>query len=168
MESTSQLVLSHKRTSSKAETQNTEQPPLKQTRQDAQDGSRDDSDTSSSSSDGEPPLHGVYIVQYSISESNNDANDSRIVGVYVSEEDADIEVTRQKKEVVDGGANPGDITYLDFQSGWEWVESSKIHICSCQYHPLVWPKRPKLDFVSEESSLAEYEPDDYPRDEAET
>ncbi len=34
------------------------------------------SDTSSSSSDDEPPLHGVYIVQYSISESNSDANDS--------------------------------------------------------------------------------------------
>ncbi|KAH8887894.1 hypothetical protein GQ53DRAFT_749560 [Thozetella sp. PMI_491] len=166
-----QLVVSHKRTSSTAENLNSEQPPQKQSRQEGQDGldmPSSPSDTaSSSSSDDEPLLHGVYIVQYSISQSDSDANDSRIVGVYVSEEDADNEVIKQKLELVDAGAKPGHITDLDHQSGWEWKDEPKIHICSYQFHPLIWPKRARLEFVSEESSLGGVELDDFPGSESE-
>src|SRR5262245_31864580 len=101
-----QFILSHKRTSSTAENLNTEQPPQKQTRQDSEgaDSPPGDQESASSSSfsDDEPPLFGVYIVQYSISESQSDANDSRILGVFVSEEDADEEVARQRREAIEG------------------------------------------------------------------
>ncbi len=89
----------------------------------------------------------------------------RIVGVYVSEEDADNEVTRQKQELIDGGIKPSDITDLDLTSGWEWIDTPKIHICSYQFHPLIWPKAPDPGFDSDETSLGDdgiEEPDVFP------
>ena len=148
----SPLVLSHKRTSSKANNQNTEQPPPKQARQELPE---DSDSSSSSSSDDEPPIRGVYIVQYSISEARSDANDSRIVGVYVSEQDALNAVRDQKRELIDRGAQATKITDLDFAYGWEWDDDPKIHICSYQLHPLIWPQERGSDRASEESSLGD-------------
>ncbi|KAK0732896.1 hypothetical protein B0T26DRAFT_866306 [Lasiosphaeria miniovina] len=154
--SSSRVLPSHKRTSSGAENQDTDQPPFKQARE-ARDSLSgvvrsmeppevpENASSASSSSDGSDAsslLNGVYIVQYSISNMHNDENDIRILGVYVSEEDAEAQVSAEKADLESKGASPGDIEDL-YQSGWTWEDHGygKIRSCSVQFHKLIWPSQ---------------------------
>ncbi|KAK0615171.1 hypothetical protein B0T17DRAFT_619975 [Bombardia bombarda] len=143
---------SHKRSSSSASNLTADEPPSKQSRKtyesapDTPQGALSNSSSSSddNDTDDESPLNGVYIVQYNTSNMNDNGNDIRILGVYVSEEDAYAEVSDQRKSLLAQypGAKAGDIEDL-YQSGWSWDDyaNGKNHSCSVQFHKLIWPSR---------------------------
>lgn len=140
---------SHKRTSSKAENLNIDQPAFKQPRpggsalREASPSSSSSSSSSEASIDDRP--EGVYVVLKTSGDPNAEDTSKSIIGVFVSRKDAKALVETQRLGMLNGArkVDPEDIQKEE--NGWYWVDENAedgedgLIGCEMEFHRLIWP-----------------------------